>query len=346
MIKLEDYVCVAPFEYLEVTSHGGVFGCCPGWLNKASSKLEDVSTVWDSEGHKEIQQSILDGSYRYCSKEQCPALNQLVNKGVVNNGFFIPKKDFDIEKYKFPKTINYAFDRSCNLSCPSCRENIIMADGVELDKIEWVMNEIERSYGNTLQRIYLSGTAEPFASKSYRKLLTEFNKKKYPKVYNIQLHTNGTLFNQKMWNDMKTIQPFIKTIEISIDAATKETYEKLRRGGKWESLIENLHFINTLPITDVILSMIVQDTNYKEISLFYENMLKIFPTKGRTYFKKICNWHTFTKEEFMDKEVFNPKHPKFEDFLIELKKINNKHNCVHNFHDIMSQYIKNENTLI
>ena len=38
----------------------------------------------------------------------------------------------------------------------------------EIDKIEWVMNEIENSYGKTLQTIYLSGTAEPLASKSFR----------------------------------------------------------------------------------------------------------------------------------------------------------------------------------
>jgi sulfatase maturation enzyme AslB (radical SAM superfamily) len=212
-----------------------------------------------------------------------------------------------------------------------------MANGVELEKIEWVMSEIEKTYGKDLQRIYLSGSAEPFASKSFRKLLTNFDKTKYPKVYDIQLHTNGTLFNQKMWEDMKEIQGMIKVIEISIDAATKETYQKIRRGGNWEDLMDNLNFLKTLPM-GFILSMVVQDTNYKEMELFYNNMINLFDNKGSVFFKKITNWKTYSENEFKTKEIFNPTHSNFNDFLLELSKIDNKPNCSHNFHDIIVEH--------
>jgi sulfatase maturation enzyme AslB (radical SAM superfamily) len=346
MIDLKDYVCVAPFEYLEITNHGGIYGCCPGWMPKQLSKLEDVASVWESDTLKDVQQSVMDGSYKYCSTEHCPALNKLVNNGIVDKGFFQHKDEFKSTNPIGPKTINYAFDKSCNLSCPSCRTEKVMANTEEIKKIEWVMSEIEKAYGSTLQRIYLSGTADPFASKSFRKLLTNFDKTKYPKVYNIQLHTNALLLNKEMWDEMKDTQRYIKTMEISIDAATKKTYEIVRRGGDWDILIDNLKFISMLPITDITLSMVVQDNNYMEMFDFYESMIDIFGKKGKVFFKKITNWNTFSNAEFKLKEIHNPLHPEFNMFLLQLQKIDNKFNSVHNFHDIISEYIPKEIKLV
>ena len=60
------------------------------------------------------------------------------------------------------------------------------------------------------------------------------------------VNTNALLFNEDAWNQMKEIQPHIKVIEISIDAANKETYEKKTRiNGQWDVLIENLKFLAT-----------------------------------------------------------------------------------------------------
>ena len=341
MPDLKNYVCVAPFEYLEV-HHMGIYGCCPAWLPTKLADVKDVATVWQSDKLKEVQQSILDGSYSHCSVELCPSLNQFVNQGIVNKGFFRTHKEFESVDYTHPKMINYSFDRSCNLSCPSCRTDKIMANGREIDEIDWTIKEIENAYGQNLHGLYLSGTADPFASKSFRKLLTDFDKGKYPKVHNIQLHTNAILFNKEMWDSMKTVQPYIKTIEISIDAATKETYEVVRRGGDWDVLLENLYYISTLPLYDLRISMVVQDNNYMEMFYFYTMMTKIFGKKAMIFFKKITNWGTFTSDEFFLKEIHNPNHPEFNLFLLQLAKIDKKDNCIHNFHDIVTEYIPNQ----
>ena len=50
--------------------------------------------------------------------------------------------------------------------------------------------------------IYLSGTADPFASKSFRKFLINFDKKKFPNVNHIHLHTNGLLLTKSMWEQL------------------------------------------------------------------------------------------------------------------------------------------------
>ena len=47
---------------------------------------------------------------------------------------------------------------------------------------------------------------------------------------------------------MKNIHKYVKSCEISIDSASKDIYEnKVRLGGKWDDLIENLKYIATLP---------------------------------------------------------------------------------------------------
>lgn len=335
---LKQYVCIVPFQYLEI-HHMGVYGCCPEWLPTKLSDVKDLSTVWKSDTLKDVQNSILDGTYSHCSTKHCPVLNQLVYDGIINKEYFKTHNEFKNVNYKNPKLINYAFDRSCNLSCPSCRSEKIMASSKEIDEIEWTIKEIEDIYGETLHGLYLSGTADPFASKSFRNLLINFDKKKYPKVHNIQLHTNAILFNKEMWDSMKNVQPYIKTVEISIDAATKDTYEIVRRGGNWETLISNLQFISSLNLFDLRVSMVVQDTNYMEMFDFYKMMTDIFNNKVTVYFKKITNWGTYSDSDFSLKEIYNPKHPEFNLFLLQLDKINKKNNCIHNFNDIANEYI-------
>ena len=117
---LEKYICTTPFTYLEAHKDS-VYSCCPSWLPNKLSTLENIETVWESEELKKIQDSIIDGSYKYCSKILCPYLSELIDNNSIPNGF-IEKKHFNREKYKKgPTNINFAFDRSCNLSCPSCR---------------------------------------------------------------------------------------------------------------------------------------------------------------------------------------------------------------------------------
>jgi len=338
---LKKYVCSVPFEYLEVHSEN-VYACCPEWLTTPIVPINEVSTAWKSEMLKKIQESVINGTYEYCSSELCPALNELITKGTNTTGMLIPKNKFKNNNSESPNIINYSFDRSCNLSCPSCRTEKIMADETELDKIQYVINEIEESYGEKLHGIYLSGTADPFASKSFRKLLTDFDKTKYPKLHKIALHTNGLLFTKEMWNKIKKSQKHIKSVEISVDAATKETYEIIRRGGDWDILIENLKFIGTLPLFGLKISMVVQNTNYMEMEDFYNMVRNLLGDKTQVFFRRIVNWNTFTNDEFKEKEVFNEEHPEFNLFLLQLLKIDKKYNCIHNFHDVVEKHIKKE----
>jgi MoaA/NifB/PqqE/SkfB family radical SAM enzyme len=343
---LKKYVCTTPFVYLEAHKNV-VYSCCPSWLPNKISTLENIKDTWNSNELKEVQDSILDGTYKYCSKTQCPYLSQLLIDETIPKGF-IKKEEFKVEKYKNgPTNINFAFDRSCNLSCPSCRSVAIMANGQEIDFIDKTINGIVEIYGKKLEFIYLSGTADPFASKSFRKFLLEFDRKKLPNVNHIHLHTNALLLTEKMWNSLSHIHDLIKTIEISIDAATMETYNIVRRGSNWDGLMQNLEFISTIKMNNKNVSFVVQDTNYMEMENFYILMNKIFKNDINVFFNKITNWGTYSEGEFAIKQIWNESHPEFKIFLKQLNKINKKYKCTHNMHDIIDKHLpKKRNGLI
>jgi MoaA/NifB/PqqE/SkfB family radical SAM enzyme len=335
---LKKYICRTPFVYLEAHKNG-VYSCCPSWLPNKISTLENIKEAWNSTELKKVQDSIIDGSYKYCSKTQCPYLSELLNEEIIPSRF-THKDDFHIEKYKTgPININFAFDRSCNLSCPSCRNFAIMADGTELDFIDNTINNIVETYGKNIKMLYLSGAADPFASKSIRKLLLNFNRDKFPNVTHIHLHTNGLLLNEKMWNSLSHIHDLIQTIEISVDASKEETYNIVRRGGDWKTINENLKFISKINLTNKRVSFVVQDTNYREMEDFYKLMMNIFNNNINVYFNKITNWGTYSNSEFAIKQIWNESHPEFKLFLEELNKINKKYKCIHNMHDIINKHL-------
>ena len=343
---LKEYMCITPFVYMELHKNG-IYSCCPSWLDTKVGELSEIETVWKSETLKNIHDSILDDSYRYCSKSKCPYLSQILNEGTIPSGFS-KKSDFKFELHKDgPTNINFAFDRSCNLSCPTCRNVVMMADGTELEFVENTMNDVINTFGKNIKYIYLSGSADPFASKTFRKFLLNFDKTKFPNLKQIHIHTNGLLFTEKMWNNLSNVHEYIKSFEISIDAANKETYEIVRRGGNWDVLIENLKFIGTLKIKSKRVSFVVQDSNYLEMEDFYNLMMGIFNNKVDVFFGKISNWGTYSESEFKIKNICDESHPEFNMFLHNLNKINSKYKCLHNMHDIIDKHLpKKRNGLI
>jgi len=335
---LKEYVCTTPFTYMEA-HRDAVYSCCPSWLPNKLSTLENIKDAWTGDTLNEIKKSIIDGNYKYCSKTQCPYLSSLLITKKIPQGF-VKKENFNINKYKDgPQHINFAFDRSCNLSCPSCRTNLIMANGKEIEFIDEQIENICNLYGKTLTLFYLSGSSDPLASKSLRKFLINFDRNKFPKLKNIHLHTNGLLLDEKLWNSLSHIHDLIKTIEISIDASTSQTYSIVRRGGDWDVLMKNLQFISECnSIKKVRTSFVVQDTNYTEMENFYILMNKILKQKCEVFFGKITNWGTYSDGEFLLKQIWNENHPEYKVFLKELSKVCHNLLCVHNMHDIVEKH--------
>lgn len=341
MIDLKQYICAAPFQNIEV-HETNKFVCCPTWLPK---EIEE----WNDDNAKEIRKTIFDGSFKHCQTKYCPFLSELLNNGQLSGINPIIKKtdipefiknNYDVETGHMgigPRIIQFAFDRSCNYKCPTCRIDIITADGNKIKKVKATIEEIENKYSDTLEWLYITGSGDPFVSVAFRDFLRNFDPKKYPKLTNIHLHTNASQWNRKMWNSMKSIWPYVKTCEISIDAGSKNTYENITRlGGNWENLLNNLEFIREIPkLTYVKTSFVVQDTNYNEMSTFLELMKSIFGKKVHVFFGKVTNWGTFNEGEFKIKKVWDTEHPEYHKLQVEFEKVWRDPQVFHNMYEII-----------
>lgn len=340
------------------------FVCCPSWSphsirvdenGKESwlpvNETDDVMRNWTSSKAQNIRKSVLDGSYEYCDHTVCPRLNELINTGrkpylfreidEFRKVYNIHNED-DVINFKTPpEEILFGFDRSCNLKCPSCRVNLIPNDDLESPQHKaklHLLKSIEDNFASNLKRIMVTGSGDPFYSKIYRDYLINFDITKYPNLEQLQIITNGNLLDEKLWNQMKA-SPYIKTIEVSIDAGTKDTYEnKTRLNGKWDKLITNLKFLSKQnTINQFICSMVVSKYNYKEMYMFYEIITDIF--KDSTFdlvinYRQIVDWGTYPQETLKELQVFNEEHELFDDFLKEVNKINNNKFVNHNFHHL------------
>ena len=347
MVDLKDYICKVPFEIMEIHDNS-YFLCCTSWLKKHLPKNKPMDEMWNSEEAKDIRKSVTDGSYRHCDKKQCPYLSQLINLNTKSSSPIKHRSELEpdfLKNYNLktgeinqgPKVVHMSFDRTCNYKCPSCRIDMIVANTGKIEKINATIKEMETLYSNSIETIYCSGTADPFASVSYRNYLRNFNPKKYPNLKSIHLHTNASLWNKEMWDSMPNIHKYVGSCEISIDAGTQYTYENITRlGGDWDNLISNLNFISTIKsLQSIKCSFVVQDSNYNEMEIFLNLIYSIFKNKTKVFFGRITNWGTFSDGQFKLIDIGDVNHPEHSLFVKEFKKVATNPYVFHNMYELI-----------
>jgi len=345
-IDLKNYFCEHPFIYSEFhrefTNEGSIekqFLCCPDWNNVNIHVSENLTENWESEPAKKVREGHLSGNFIGCNSINCPHYNTLINTGNLS-GSIRPISEFDPEKYilKGPKRIKICSDDACNFHCPTCRTDVYPNTPEKTIKTKKLLDSINKYYGETLKELYLSGGGEPFYSIPIREFLTNIKKEDFPVLNSIILHTNASLWSEKLWSKMTAIHPYVKMAEISIDAATKDTYEnKTRLGGNWNVLMSNLEFISNIEkIETLIFSFVVQQNNFREMEQFILLIDKLFKhTKINTViqFQKVVKWPSMSDERYKIMKIWEPSNPEYYDFVKELEKINKYKNVMHNLNE-------------
>jgi hypothetical protein len=288
-------VCARPYDTVLIDKQGSCYACeCTSWLPQSIGNLQlrSLTEIVGSDMHQHLRGSVNDRSYRYCNEKQCSYLKAQC---------ITPVTDQHI------KHLRLAIDESCNLKCPSCRKRLIFHKegpayklGIRLaDKInEWLY-----SYDRPI-RVHLGSDGDPFASHVYRHFMEHT-----PKRDNIKY---SILTNALMFKEFHATVPHVvnnlQELGVSIDGASRETYEKLRLGGKWEKIIEGLECISEVKKRHgfrVVLQMVVQQDNWHEIGKMLELGHK-YGVDG-VYFNRIEDWDTnidFTLQTFTQLEDF------------------------------------------
>jgi MoaA/NifB/PqqE/SkfB family radical SAM enzyme len=203
------------------------------------------------------------------------------------------------------QNIRLAIDDSCNLSCPSCRtKKIFEKNKFQLRKKIQLADKIVdyvRSQPHKIN-LHIGSDGDPFASLIYRYFIQ--NIKDLPNI-RFTIQTNGLLINKMHERHFEMFRK-LDVLNLSIDGATKETYEKLRRGGSFQQLIRNLEYVKNLKNKlnfKFIIHCVVQKDNYKEIPLMVRLSKNYLADK--IWFNRINNWNTF--KDFDEQDVCNKK---------------------------------------
>ena len=325
--------CYHPFNTITVDSDGDVYVCvCQAWLPISVGKIWDFDRLEDTVRGpvaREIQASIIDGTYRYCDQNSC---------GIIQTDLLETKIAHRSDSVNW---INFAIDPSCNLTCPSCRTEFkFLSEGPEFDKRIRIVDHMVRLIENHDQfiKFTLSGDGDPFASLIYRNLLTKLNLENNTQT-EIEIVTNGQLI-KAFWDKMQGIHKNVVRFKISFDAASESVYNKTRRGGDWNKLIENSKYIvSWRKATGIDMTLcanfVVQTANYRDML----NYVRLCDSLGfdEIMFQKIVDWSTFDK--FDDHAIWKNTHPEHQKFLKILHDplLENKKVCLTNL-----GYIKND----
>jgi hypothetical protein len=321
--------CSKPFTWFEVSrgrEEGEVFLCCPGWLPRPVGNLQrqSVAEVWNGKAAREIRRSILDGSFTWCDAGLCPHLNELSHPVQPVEEVSDPdllraiREELTVLPWG-PLEINCSWDRSCNLSCPTCRTAIIV-ETASRDRILGIQEKIRTEALPAARLLYITGSGDPFGSPFFRRWLHTLKRSDMPRLETLHLHSNGLLWNRPQWEAIpEEVRALVKRAEISVDAATPETYAINRRGGRFQTLLNNLELIRTLraegPLEWLGLSMVVQENNFHEMPEFVR-LGRRFGVDA-VYFGQLADWGTFSAAELRRRSVHLPAHPRHR----ELRKV-------------------------
>ena len=283
--------CPRPYDTILIDKQGSCFACeCQSWLPQSVGNLQ-VRTLHEIINHsdmrKMLQATIDDGTYRFCNEHQCSYLR---SNAVLD------------DRPNRIQHLRLAIDDSCNLRCPSCRKAMIFHKegsaynlGVRLaDRVnDWL-------HDNTHPiQVHIGSDGDPFASHVYRHFMEQT-----PERENIKysILTNGLMFKEFHTRVPNVIRN-LKELGVSIDGASKGTYEKLRLGGRWDKILQGLECMAEQKRKHgfrFILHFVVQRDNYHEM----EAIIDLGEQYGadRVWLNKIEDWGTM--DDFRSQDIW------------------------------------------
>ncbi len=316
---LQTRFCTRPFTMIETTTSEEFYRCCPSYLPRSigtfdTAKKKGLESVLKSPAAQALKDSILDGSFRHCSRLYCPFIGART----------LPSREEGLKEIEttgiFPSQVFFSHDLSCNLSCPSCRPEKVVAAKSEQERFDSLADDILVLLIAHGEKVSICGSGDPFASIHFRNLLIQYCQNAPEKKRKLALQTNGVLCDAKAWASIG-LYGHVTRVSVSADAATPETYAIVRRGGNFGRMRENMEFLAGLrrqgEIDTLGLCFVVQVQNFKEMPAFAQwgKTLGV----DEVLFTRLRNWGTFSADSYKSQNITSPDHPDHTALLDVLK---------------------------
>jgi len=332
--NLAKHSCTKMFTNFEIDYYGDVRICCKTWMPEPVGNLleQSASEIINSQKIKGMLFDMRQGGFGYCN-DLCPTLNDFLHDK--SQFYIVPKTEVDNQIKGQSIVVNFSYDPSCNLQCPSCRSELLMVDPInptdprELhilqvhEKVKLLVDEL-LSTGRIIT-LSITGSGDPFAGNIFWNYLKDLSSKTVPANLRIQLVTNGTLMTEKRLLEIKSLWPHITNASVSIDAATEETYKVVRKNGSFNNLKKNLIHFDSLIMSGAFprwqgwqTNFIVQRDNFREMKEFVEWQLT-YLSRPVIWLHLIAQWYHIPDEKFKVMAIHLDGHD-FKNDLVEIIK--------------------------
>lgn len=303
-------VCKHGLNDIWINGADGSVRMC-GWSNFFIGKLTEnsIEDIWNGKLAEEFRKSMLDGSYRYCNPSKCPycANNQLGDNLV------------DCEIPELPTMCSLSYQLECNYVCKFCRETRYIPCECEMEQYRMIENEVKKIVPH-LKILSSNGAGEFFCSDSIINLL---NTVQLPENIQINIETNGSLFNERNWNRIRKLENYDLNVSVTVHSFNENTYKYLSGTTlPVEQIRKNIEFISNLRKQGIIrrleIATVVCERNFREMPEFVETCLSNYEMDTiRLRFFEPYGVMDLMTEWFYD--VRNEYHPYYKEFIEVMK---------------------------
>jgi len=247
--------CYLPFLHLTVVETNNVYPCiCPSWLKAdgvvGNTKEQRLPEIWNGEAYQRIRALFLEGRYgELCREEICPYLRGEQNAtppddevlAAVQAGHTV--LDYGI------KRLQHDVDKGCNLNCTMCREEKIAPDA---DNVARALRDVaDAADMGSLKAVAWSGAGEVLAMAP---VVREMQGDRFSAGgIGLAITTNLTFFNEEMWSRLSHNRV---RLTVSVDGCSREVYEPIRVGARWDTVLANLRMVAELRRSGRLVSLV------------------------------------------------------------------------------------------
>lgn len=292
--------CVYPFSSARLDGNGTMNLCTCAKMVAGNVLHGHAETAWNSVVATITRLSMVNQTYSFCDKAECNVFN--IGKLPILEGN-IEESSYERTAPSTPVSLQMNYSSACNLYCETCRkERIIISDIQKQRSMEIAKKAIPLiKKGN---RVTIAGNGEVFLDPSYQYILDRMEEL-YHEGLNWEILTNGNLMTKEKIDHILKYSGNSIIFLVSIDAATKDTYLKIRRGGNWERLIENLRYVGQQKkegkLSIFQLNFVVQSRNVKEMGEFVQLAESV--GANSVYFTALKDWGIYGIDEFKKMDI-------------------------------------------
>ena len=265
-IRKSENFCPIPFLQLQLNPLGNISACCFSGEHKVGNiKNNTLTEIWNGEEMQKWRQEFLTGEIKICKQAMKNFECHKMYKHLVKHA------ELNVVQDSMPKRLDLRLNGKCNLECIMC-DVWKQPNGLYSESELWSRGPKE-IFPYLVEVDMLGG--EPFIQKDTFHFIDEVSKVNDSCTW--CFITNGSyVFNEKIKSSLDKIR--LRHIHISLDAVTKDVYEKVRKNGNFEKTFAAVQeIINYRQQREklgrgfaLFASMCVQKDNWQEIGLFLD----------------------------------------------------------------------------